>query len=81
MLVSECASHLKLCNGALQQVWEEEENPALGCRGLSADGEAYLACTDGSCSVPSKEQWSLLLDSKPIEEFYGLLVYNYRRNM
>ncbi len=49
------AQPLETFVGALQQVWEEE-NPAPKLQELSADGGSDLSCTDGSCSVPSKEQ-------------------------
>ncbi|MFB5208100.1 DsbA family oxidoreductase, partial [Stenotrophomonas sp. 3diitr2024] len=34
----------------------EEENPAPKLQELSSEGGSDLSCTDGSCSVPSKEQ-------------------------
>ncbi|KFN02086.1 DsbA family oxidoreductase [Bacillus clarus] len=49
------AQPLETFVGALQQVWEEE-NPAPKLQELSSDGGSDLSCTDGSCSVPSKEQ-------------------------
>ncbi|HDR6759120.1 DsbA family oxidoreductase [Bacillus cereus group sp. MYBK249-1] len=44
------AQPLETFVGALQQVWE----PKL--QKLSSEGGSDLSCTDGSCSVPSKEQ-------------------------
>ncbi|MEJ9245695.1 DsbA family protein, partial [Bacillus cereus] len=49
------AQPLETFVGALQQVWEEE-NPAPDLQELSVEGGSDLSCTDGSCSVPSKEQ-------------------------
>ena len=49
------AQPLETFVGALQQVWEEE-NPAPKLQELSSEGGSDLSCTDGSCSVPSKEQ-------------------------
>lgn len=49
------AQPLETFIGALQQVWEEE-NPAPKLQEFSSDEGSNMSCTDGSCSVPSKEQ-------------------------
>ncbi|MEI4624140.1 DsbA family oxidoreductase [Bacillus pfraonensis] len=49
------AQPLETFVGALQKVWEEE-NPKSQFQDLSSNSTNGAFCTDGSCSVPSKEQ-------------------------